>query len=123
MTDGGKMSCGRHTAWRGLQARDSTEVRRNANRPTAVASDSSGRAVRRDGRGFAAARSAGGARQVPGIVCAPRGVVVGFVVVQKLGTVSFAQDNGPGRAQPGHGCCILAGAVVQPELTSAKRRK
>src|SRR5207302_6019428 len=42
MTDDGKVSGGRNAAWRGLQARDSTEVRRNANRPAAVASDSSG---------------------------------------------------------------------------------
>jgi hypothetical protein len=96
----GLMTGRRNAARSGLEAADTGEVRRDANRAAAVAPDPPTRQTRGNRRRFSAARSARRPRRIPGIHRPAVQRIVGLVAHQHLGYVGGADDDRTGLLQP-----------------------
>src|ERR1017187_6098215 len=116
-----KMAVGRDAAGGGLQSGNAAEMRRNADGTAAIAADSARRAEGSNGRRLTAARSSGGALQVPRIVGSAGDEIVRFVVGEEFGRVGLTQDDGARGAQAGDGGGVLGGFVSQAEAAPAQR--
>jgi hypothetical protein len=86
-------------ACRRLERTDAGEVCGLANGSPAVAAESGRRHARRDRCRFAAAGSARGTFQIPGITRAAVEQVLGLIGHQELGAVGGAEDDGASREQ------------------------
>jgi hypothetical protein len=114
----GRVAAAREAAGSGLESGDATEVGWNADGATAVAGDTTGRAVSRDGRRLAAAGPTGCPRVIPGIIGAAGDRVIGVVTGEHLGRVGAPEDDGALTAEPRDHAGILGGGRFGPRPAS-----
>ena len=95
-------------------------MRGNTNGSAPIGAQPAGRKEGSNGRRFAAARTARGPLQIPGIVGASNDVVVGFVIGKELRAVGFADRNRPGLLEPRDTGCIMRPPGTREEAAAAR---
>ena len=93
------VSGGGNAARSWLESADAAEMGRDANRTAAIAADSAERTTGCDSCCFAAARTAGGVREIPRITGGSTDAIVGFVSHEEFWCVGAAEENGSGGAK------------------------
>lgn len=120
MGDGRLVAGGGAAAGGGLEADDAAEVGGHADGAAAITADAAGREIGGDGGSFAAAAAAGRAGVVEGVSRPAGDGVVGFVVGKKLRAVGFAEEDGAGLTEAGHGGGVAGGAVLEAVARAAE---
>ena len=112
------MARGRNPARRRLEPADTAVVGGNADRSATVAADAASGESRGDGGRFPAARAAGCAREIPGIIRPAVEQVVGFVGHQKFGDVSAPEEHRSRVAEALDDDGVFAGDIILAELAA-----
>jgi len=115
----GIVAGGGNAAGSGLEPANAAEMRGHANRTAAIAADSTDGAARSDRGRFAAARTARGESEIPGIAGFSIKEIVRLVGHQEFGSVGVAEENGACGFEARDERGVLRGNVVFAEKRAA----